>query len=87
MSKILCTFAPDLKRKESNMYATANTQGVYLNVPRADWTLLQELINRFGWQSETREDLLAEFLQTRPTVTDITEEDIMDEVRAVRYGE
>lgn len=69
------------------MYATATTQGVYLNVPRADWTLLQELINRFGWQSETREDLLAEFLQTRPTVTDITEEDIMDEVRAVRYEE
>lgn len=69
------------------MYATATTQGVYLNVPRADWTLLQELINRFGWQSETREDLLAEFLQTRPAVTDITEEDIMDEVRAVRYGE
>ena len=31
------------------------TQGVYLNIPRADWTLLQELVNRFGWQSETRE--------------------------------
>ena len=68
------------------MYASTMTQGVYLNVPRTDWTLLQELINRFGWQSETREDMLDEFLQARPSVTDLTEEDIMNEVRAVRYA-
>jgi hypothetical protein len=68
------------------MYASTMTQGVYLNVPRTDWTLLQELINRFGWQSETREEMLDEFLQTRPSVTDLTEEDIMNEVRAVRYA-
>jgi len=68
------------------MYATTMTQGVYLNVPRTDWTLLQELINRFGWQSETREDMLDEFLQTRPSVTDLTEEDIMNEVSAARYA-
>ncbi len=68
------------------MYASTMTQGVYLNVPRTDWKLLQELINRFGWQSETREDMLDEFLQTRPSVTDLTEEDIMNEVRAVRYA-
>lgn len=68
------------------MYASTMTQGVYLNVPRTDWTLLQELINRFGWQSETREEMLDEFLQTRPSVTDLTEEDIMNEVSAVRYA-
>ena len=66
------------------MYASTMTQGVYLNVPRTDWTLLQELINRFGWQSETREDMLDEFLQTRPSVTDLTEEDIMNEVVFMR---
>ena len=66
------------------MYASTMTQGVYLNVPRTDWTLLQELINRFGWQSETREDMLDEFLQTRPSVTDLTEEDIMNEVVYMR---
>ena len=66
------------------MYASTMTQGVYLNVPRTDWTLLQELINRFGWQSETREEMLDEFLQTRPSVTDLTEEDIMNEVVYMR---
>ena len=59
------------------------TQGVYLNIPCADWTLLQELVNRFGWQSETREQMLEEFMQTRPMNVDLTEEDIMNEVRAV----
>jgi sigma54-dependent transcription regulator len=61
------------------------TQGVYLNIPRADWSLLQELISRFGWQSETREQMLDEFIKTRPQVSDLSEEDIMNEVRAVRY--
>ncbi len=71
--------------KEVIMTATM-TQGVYLNIPRADWTLLQELVIRFGWQSETREQMLEEFMQTRPMNVDLTEEDIMDEVRAVRYA-
>ena len=68
------------------MLSTAATQGVYLNIPRTDWNLLQELINRFGWQSETREQLLETFIQSRPNVTDLSEEDIMNEVRAVRYA-
>lgn len=62
--------------------ATTMTQGVYLNIPRADWILLQELVNRFGWQSETREQMLEEFMQTRPQNIDLSEEDIMNEVRA-----
>ena len=68
------------------MLTTATTQGVYLKIPRTDWNLLQELINRFGWQSETREQLLEKFIQSRPKVTDLSEEDIMNEVRAVRYA-
>ena len=62
------------------------TQGVYLNIPRTDWILLQELVNRFGWQSETREQMLEEFMQTRPSNVNLSEEDIMNEVRAVRYA-
>ena len=66
--------------------ATTMTQGVYLNIPQADWSLLQELISRFGWQSQTREQMLEEFIQTRPVVSELTEEDIMNEVRAARYA-
>ena len=78
----LCT---EFDGKEVFMTSTM-TQGVYLNIPRADWKLLQELVIRFGWKFETREQMLDEFMQTRPTNVDISEEDIMNEVRAVRYA-
>ena len=68
------------------MLTTSMSQGVYLNIPRADWTLFQELVNRFGWQSQTREQLLGEFMLTRPQDVELSEEDIMNEVRAVRYA-
>ena len=71
---------------ETNMQAATMTQGVYLNIPRTDWMLFQELVNRFGWQSETREQMLDEFMQTRPQSVDLSEEDIMNEVRSVRYS-
>ena len=63
-----------------------STQGVYLNVPMSDWSLLKELIRKFGWQSETREQLLDRFIASRPQQPPLTEQEIMDEVRAVRYG-
>ncbi len=71
------------------MAATANSatiQGVYVNVPSADWSLFRELIRKFGWQAETREQLLDRFAGSRPTIPALTEEEIMDEVKAVRYS-
>ena len=68
------------------MTNTVQTQGVYVNVPMVDWSLFRELIRKFGWQAETREQLLDRFIDSRPTTPDITEEEIMDEVRAVRYA-
>lgn len=63
-----------------------STQCVYLNVPMSDWSLLKELIRKFGWQSETREQLLDRFIASRPQQPPLTEQEIMDEVSAVRYG-
>ena len=63
-----------------------STQVVYLNVPMSDWSLLKELIRKFGWQSETREQLLDRFIASRPQQPSLTEQEIMDEVSAVRYG-
>ncbi len=65
---------------------SATIQGVYLNIPKADWNLLKELIRKFGWQAETQEQLLDRFVSSRPTEPQLSEEEIMDEVRAVRYA-
>ena len=55
-------------------------QGVYVNVPNVDWSLFSELVRKFGWQ------VLDRFISTRPDNPAISEEEIMDEVRAVRYA-
>lgn len=70
----------------ATMINKAQMQGVYVNVPAVDWSLFSELIRKFGWQAETREQLLNRFASSRPKNPDISEDDIMDEVRAVRYA-
>ncbi len=64
----------------------AQTQGVYINVPKIDWPLFRELIRKFGWKAETKEQILDRFVNSRPTNADISEEEIMNEVKAVRYA-
>lgn len=66
--------------------SNAQTQGVYINVPKIDWPLLRELIRKFGWKAETREQMLDRFVNSRPKNADISDEDIMKEVRAARYA-
>ena len=68
------------------MINNATYKGVYLNIPIADWSLFSELIKKFGWQAETKEMMLERFINGRPSTPTISEEDIMNEVRAVRYA-
>ena len=67
------------------MTDSATLQGVYVSVPKADWSLFRELIRKFGWQAETREQMLDRFISSRPAKPMLSEEEIMDEVNAVRY--
>lgn len=69
-----------------SMTNSATMQGVFVNVPTVDWSLFRELIRKFGWQAETREELLGRFINGRPINPAISEEEIMDEVKAVRYA-
>ena len=55
-------------------------------MPKADWSLLRELIRKFGWQAETREQMLDRFIGTLPKESPLSEEEIMDEVNAVRHS-
>ena len=68
------------------MVNNAAQQGVFLNVPKADWSLLRELIRKYGWQAETREQMLDRFIGTLPKESPLSEEEIMDEVNAVRHS-
>ena len=61
-------------------------QGAYINVPTSDWKLFKELVRKMGWEVQTRESLLDSFIKSRPMKQVLSDEEIMDEVRAVRYS-
>ena len=65
---------------------TGNTQSVYLNIPQSDWQLLKDLARKFGWQAQTSEQRLEAFIESRPQTVELSEDDIMKEVSAIRYG-
>ncbi len=67
------------------MTNSVTMQGVYVNVPTVDWSLFKELVRKFGWQAETREQMLDRFVSSRPANPALSEEDIINEVRAARY--
>ena len=72
--------------KKTEMKTEGTTQAVYLRIPPNDWSLLEDLARKFGWQVQTKEQQLAAFIErSRGEEAPVSEEEIMDEVRAVRY--
>lgn len=61
-------------------------QSVYLDIPQSDWQLLKDLAKKFGWKAQSSEEMLSAFVASRPKGMDITEEEIIAEVKAVRRG-
>ncbi len=86
--KVVYLHCNKLKTKEENDMNTTNgnTQSVYLDIPRSDWQLLKDLSKKFGWRAQTSEQRLEAFVNSRPQTTELTEEDIMNEVKAIRYS-
>ena len=76
-----CTFVKTKKQK--NMETTI--QSVYLNIPKADMKFFKELAKKMGWSIETKESLLKNYISKRPTKVELSDEDIMEEINAVRY--
>lgn len=61
------------------------SEQIFLNVPTADIGLFKGLMSKLGWEYETRKDALKRFIMSRPKDVDLSDEEIMEEVRAVRY--
>ncbi|MDR2145186.1 MAG: hypothetical protein LBE91_01830 [Tannerella sp.] len=55
------------------------------NISPNEVTFFEELIKRMGWDVKTRESILERFVETRPQNVDLTDEEIMEEIKSVRY--
>ena len=62
-------------------------RGVYINVPLADMKFLKELVKKMGSTVERKESLLKKYISKRPSKVDLSDDDIMEELKAVRYKE
>ncbi len=60
---------------------------VTVDIPKDDIKLFKIVAHRFGWKlSYDRDALVDEFIDMLPTEPQLSEEEIMEEVKAVRYG-
>jgi hypothetical protein len=60
-------------------------QNIYLNVPQTEVGFIMTLAEKMGWEVETKADSLRKYIATRPKSTTVSNEDILSELKAVRY--
>ncbi|MDO4163350.1 MAG: hypothetical protein Q4D56_03035 [Bacteroides sp.] len=60
-------------------------QGVYVDIPQGDVTFFKELMNKMGWKYETKESLVQSYVESRPANVDLSDDDVLEELYAVRY--
>lgn len=60
---------------------------IYVDVPEDDVALFQRVVKGMGWTIPDKAQIIDDFFDNLPQNPDITEEEIMEEVSAVRYGE
>ena len=63
------------------------TQNVLLSIPQSEAAFISSLALKMGWQVRLKEVMLDNFINLCPNDVDLSDDDIMQEVRAVRYGE
>jgi len=59
---------------------------IYVKMPETDMVFFQLFADKMGWLIENKVDLLNKYISSRPKNVDLTDEEIMEEVRAVRYA-
>lgn len=59
---------------------------IVLSIPTEEMSFVSMLAKEMGWKIETKESLLDRFIQSCPKDADISDEDIQNEVNAVRKG-
>jgi len=62
-------------------------QDVFLSIPKSDIKFFKELAKKMGWNIDIREDFLKDYIASRPKKVNLSEEEILAELNAIRYGE
>lgn len=63
------------------------SQDARLVIPKADMRFFRELAGKMGWSFEVKEDTMKKHITSCQKNVELSDEDILSEVEAVRYGE
>lgn len=64
---------------------TTMNQGIFLSIPKSDIKFFKELAKKMGWDIDIREDFLKDYIASRPKKVNLSEEEILAELNAIRY--
>ena len=64
---------------------TPMNQGIFLSIPKSDIKFFKELAKKMGWDIDIREDFLKDYIASRPKRVNLSEEEILAELNAIRY--
>jgi hypothetical protein len=59
---------------------------VLVDLPQSDLNFFQLFADKMGWLVDKKQTLWDKYIQSSPQNVDLSDEEIMKEVRAVRYG-
>ena len=64
---------------------TTMNQGIFLSIPKSDIKFFKELAKKMAWDIDIREDFLKDYIASRPKRVNLSEEEILAELNAIRY--
>ena len=72
-------------RTNKSLSPVTMNQGVFLSIPKSDIKFFKELAKKMGWDIDIREDFLKDYIASRPKRVNLSEEEILAELNAIRY--
>ena len=61
------------------------SEKILVDIPKSDLIFFKLFADKLGWQFQSKQSLWEEYMKSSPENVDLSEEEIMEEVRAVRY--
>jgi hypothetical protein len=66
---------------------SAKKEGFFVEIPQKDKSVFKLFAKRMGWQFESRKQALwNDYIETSPENLPLTDEDIIEAVKKLRYG-
>lgn len=75
------------KNGKEIVISTTMNQDIFLSIPKSDITFFKELTRKTRQNIDIRENILKEYMESRPKKVNLSEEEIVVELNSIRYGE